>query len=105
MSEANDPRVLVEELLYNAKASGNRILERRLADLSVWFYQNRGRIAPENLKTRVDFLEKAFWILIEVCALQTERVHELEASRKGKALWLPKGMAVKGDIQRLEVDA
>jgi hypothetical protein len=92
-SESN----LIEELMHNSSASGNRMLERRMADLAVWFYKNKGSIPTDNLAARQRFLEKAFWIMIEINALQTERIHELEASKKGASrLWMPRGIAVNG---------
>lgn len=84
---------LIEDLLHNASASGNRALERRLADTSIWFYKNKDRIPLDNLASRQAFLQKAFWVLLEVNALLLERVHELEAGRRGsKNLWLPQGI-------------
>lgn len=97
---ASREEVLLEELLNNARVSGNQVLERRLADLAVWYYQNKTRIPPENLTAKMAFLEKAMWILLEVNALQVERIHELEARSKSKSLWLPKGLVVEGDIRR-----
>jgi hypothetical protein len=89
---------LIKELMHNAQASGNRVLEQRMADLTVWFYHNRNRIPRDNLASRQAFLEKAFWTLLEVNALLLERNHELEALRKGRSrLWLPNGIKVSGD--------
>jgi len=91
---------LISELMHNAQASGNRTLERRMADLTVWFYKNRDRIPRENLASRQAFLEKAFWTMLEVNALLLERNHELEALRKGRSmLWIPNGMKISGDQQ------
>ena len=87
---------LIETLQHNATSSGNRVLERRLADLTVWFYQNRNRIPAENLTKKVEFLEKGLWISFEVMALLLERNHELEAMRRGTSmLWLPSGMTIE----------
>lgn len=95
MSKVDD---LLEELEYNAKASGNKMLERRMADVAIWYYQNRSRVPPENLAARQALLEKALWTLLEVNALLTERLHELEAMKKGRSrLWMPRGMKVNGD--------
>lgn len=90
---------LIEELMYNAKVSGNRVAERRLADLTVWFYKEMAGFAPENMVGRQKFLEKAMWILIEQMALLMERIHELE-SAKAKHLWTPTGMNIQGDVRR-----
>lgn len=90
---------LIEELLYNANCSGNKMLERRMADLAIWFYQNKSRVPLDNLAARQALLEKALWTLLEVNALQTERLHELEATARGRSrLYLPKGMKVNGSL-------
>lgn len=96
---AASARVVLEELENIAKASGNKMLERRLADLAVWFYSNNKRIPMENLLARQAFMEKALWTMIEVQALLLERIQEMEfARKKGSAqLWLPTGMKMNGD--------
>lgn len=86
-------RVLIEELMHNARASGQQPLERRLADVAVWFYNNRDRLARDNLAARQDFLEKAFWIQLEINALLLERLRKQSGS---DALWLPSGMLMDG---------
>jgi hypothetical protein len=88
------PERLIEELVHNATASGNRTLERRLSDLAVWFYRNKSRIPLDNLASRQAFLQKGFWIMLEINALLLERLREVEASGRGSKspLWLPKGM-------------
>lgn len=71
-----------------------------MADLTVWFYKNKDRISRDNLAGRQAFLEKSFWIMLEVNALLLERNHELEALRKGRSmLWIPSGMKISGDQQ------
>lgn len=95
-AEAN----LIEELIHNASVSGQRPLERRLADLSVWFYQNLGRIPRDNLAARQAFMEKAFWCFIEITAFQVERLHEIESLRAGRNLWIPKGLKMEGDVTK-----
>ena len=98
MRNSRSEEVLIEELMHNAQASGNRTLERRMADLTIWFYKNRDRISRDNLAGRQAFLEKAFWTLLEVNAMLLERNHELEAMKRGQSvLWLPRGMKVNGD--------
>lgn len=82
-------RVLVQELMHNASASGQRPLERRLADTALWFASNKDRIPKDNLAARQAFLEKAFWIQMEINALLLERLRQGSGS---KALWLPAGM-------------
>lgn len=94
-----DAERLIEELNHNANASGNKLLERRLADLTVWHYKNKKGIPLDNLAARQAFLEKAFWIALEVNALLLERVHELEAKRGG-GLWIPKGVQMNGDARK-----
>lgn len=87
---------LCNELVQNASISGNRALERRLADLSVWYYKNAFFLPPENLKARLDFMHKALWTMVEVNALLVERLHDQEGS---KSLWLPSGLDVRGDLR------
>lgn len=82
-------RVLIEELLHNSRASGQQQLEKRMADTAVWFYSNRDRIARDNLAARQAFLEKAFWVQLEINALLLERLRKATGS---DVLWLPKGM-------------
>jgi len=97
---ANKASELIEELLYNANASGQKLLERRLADVAIWFYKNKSRVPVDNLAARQALLEKALWTLLETNALLTERIHELEAGRRGGGrLWMPRGMKVKGDVR------
>lgn len=93
-----DPEVLIRSLIQNAQAMGNRPLEQRLADLTVWFYRNGKDIAPENLHMRLKLSEKALWIMLEVIALTMDRLQELEHRGKSKHLWLPKGVKVEGDL-------
>jgi hypothetical protein len=90
---------LIEELIHNASVA-NQTLERRLADLSIWFYQNIDGIPRDNLAARQSFLEKAFWILVEINALQVERIHELESRGKARGLWTAKGLSIEGDIRK-----
>lgn len=96
---ANSADKLIEELMHNAQASGGRPLERRLADLTVWFFKNKSTIDQLNLSARQTFLDKAMWVLIETLALTCERIHELEAA-KGKSLWTVRGLSVNGDIRK-----
>lgn len=93
----SSPETLIRELQHNAAASGNHVLERRLADLTLWFYKNKSEIARDNLAARQAFLEKAFWTLLEVNALLLERTRENQGSTN---LWLPKGVQVNGDLRK-----
>jgi hypothetical protein len=91
---------LINELMHNAQvanASG-KILEQRLADTAAWFFANKDRIPLDNLAAKQKFLEKAVWMLIEIAALQADRIHQLEGN--GSSLWLPKGLAVRGDVKK-----
>lgn len=90
--------VILEELENIATRSGGKMLERRLADLAIWFYRNNKRLAPDNVMARQAFMEKAFWTMIEVQALILERMQEMELSRKGPSrLYLPAGIRVNGE--------
>lgn len=91
---------LIEELNYNARVSGAQPLEQRLADLTVWYYRNKGDIPIDNLAAKAAFMEKTIWILLEVCALQVERLHELEHRDRAKGLYLPRGVSVAGDVKK-----
>lgn len=82
-------RALIDELMHNATMSGNQMLERRMADLAVWFYQNRERISVDNLAAKQAFLEKGFWTLLEINAMLLQRLREKTGS---KDLWVPSGM-------------
>jgi hypothetical protein len=90
------PAQLCEELNQNATISGQRELERRLADLAIWHYSQKNFISEGNIPKRMEFLEKSFWVQLEVIALLLERVHGLEGS---KSLWVPNGMDIRGDLR------
>lgn len=94
MSTADDK--LIEELYHNASASGGRPLERRLAELAVWYYKNRHTIDQLNLAARQNFLDKAMWIFMEVFALGVDRMHVLEDKGKARGLWIPRGIKMNG---------
>lgn len=87
---------LVSELYHNAKVSGNRPLERRLADTTAWYYNNAYFLPKENLQARVEMLHRAFWIMLEINALLLQRLHEQEGS---KDLWLPAGLDINGELR------
>lgn len=91
---------LMERLENNASDMGNPLLERRLADLAIWYFQNRNRIGRDDIPRRQDFLEKAFWVQMEVIALMAERIQELEGKKMGSELWLPKGVRINGDLRK-----
>ena len=98
MRNGRDARKLIEELLHNAKVA-SQPLERRLADLSIWYYQNVDGIPRDNLAARQAFTEKALWTLLEIAALQTERIHELESRGRVRGLWTAKGLSIEGDVR------
>lgn len=75
-------------------------LEKRLIDMAVWFHANRDRIPKENVKIRLDFLEKSFDIFLEMTAMLVERMQLAEGRRKSQSLWTPAGMSAKGDMTR-----
>jgi hypothetical protein len=87
---------LVEELIHNANVSGNRPLEQRMADLTVWFYKNVEHIPRDNLAARQVFLEKAMWTMVEIQAMLLERIRETTGS---KGLFIPRGINVEGDVR------
>lgn len=96
----SSPYQLIEELQHNATASGNKTLERRLADLTLWYFKNREQVGRDNLPRALALLEKAFWINLEVNALLVERIHELENNKPGAHIWTPIGLAVNGDLRK-----
>lgn len=88
---------LIEELEANASQAGSKPLERRLAELAVWHYSHVKHIPRDNLAARQAFLEKSFWVQVEVIALLLERLHAVEGT---KSLWLPGRMEMTGDVRR-----
>lgn len=95
MSRENEK--LIEELIYNSEVA-EKPLEQRLADTAAWFFNNKDRIPPMDLAKRVEFLTKTCWLLIEICALQTDRIHQAEG--KSSQLWLPRGLNARGDVRK-----
>lgn len=75
----------LEEIAANSKLP----LEKRLIDTAVWFHKNKDSIPRDNLAKRLDFLEKAFDIILEVYALTLRRLHEAEG-RPGSGIWFPR---------------
>jgi hypothetical protein len=90
-------RQLIDELVFNAEQS-HLLAEQRLADTAAWFFENKDRIPLDNLASKVSFLTKTSWLLIEINALLLERIHELEGGKS--TLWLPKGMNARGDVKK-----
>ncbi len=71
--------------------------ERRLVDTAVWFHKNKDLIPREALDKRVDFLEKTVDILLEMLAMNLERLQGTEGRAASSSLWLPNGMKMTGD--------
>lgn len=88
---------LIRRLEHFCAASGNKDLEQRLMDLALWFHGNKERIPRDNLAGRQAFLEKALWIFLEICALQTARLQKLEG--RSDNLWLPSGVSMNGSAK------
>lgn len=91
------PSELIEGLLHNANVAGGHPLEQRLADTALWFHSNIGHIPRDNLASRQAFLEKGFWCMLEISALLLERLRNERAS---KALWIPSGIDIQGDVKK-----
>lgn len=91
------PTELINGLTHNASVSGGHPLEQRLADTAIWFHMNKDRIPRDNLASRQAFLEKGFWCMLEISALLLER---LRSERASKALWIPNGIDIQGDVKR-----
>ena len=75
-------------------------LERRLIDTALWFHKNKDRIPRDNLAKRLDFLEKALDIHIEMVAMLVDRMQMSEGRPAGRSLWLPNGMELTGDLTK-----
>lgn len=88
---------LIEELYHNAQV-GSEPLEQRLADTAVWFFNNKDRIPPMDLGKRCEFLTKTCLLLIELAALQTDRLHRAEG--RSSKLYLPRGLNAQGDVRK-----
>jgi len=71
--------------------------ETRLIDWAKWFHENKGRIPPEDLRKRVDFLQKSVDGCLELIALAALQMRSQKASSQ---LYLPNGMRVTGDLTR-----
>lgn len=70
-------------------------LEKRLIDTCVWYHKNKDRIPRNAVEKRMDFLEKTFDIFLELIAMSTDRVQQMEGRPKERTLWLPNGMIDK----------
>jgi len=85
------PARLIRDLEDNANTAGNPVLERRMADLAVWYYKTVRLIPTDNLAKRIEFQDKAIWCLIELNALLLERVREKTGS---KYLFMPSSIDI-----------
>ena len=74
-------------------------LERRILDTAIWFHQNKDRIPQEDMKKRLEFVEKALDIFIEISCLLTKRVHQAEGRGKAPSLYLPRGVNMSGSVK------
>ena len=85
--------MIQESLIKNLEAISKTTslpLEKRLVDTVVWFYRNKETIAESNIKKRMEFLEKAMDIVLELLALQLERMHSVERRPKPNGdFWMP----------------
>ena len=76
------------------------LLEERIRDWAVWFHQNKDRMPSDNLRKRLDFLEKALDGCLELVAIATKDIQKLEHREKSPNLWLPSGVDIQGDIRK-----
>ena len=83
------PAALIRDLDENAQIAGNPVLERRMADFAVWYYKTVRMVPSDNLAKRIEFQDKAIWILLELNALLLERVREKTGS---KYLFMPSSL-------------
>ena len=66
----------------------------RFQEWTEWYYANVSRIPPEDLKKRLDFLQKMTEGLIELMALTISQRRTADAMSK---LYVPKGIMLHGD--------
>lgn len=74
----------------------------RLREYYVWFTEHRRDGAHGDLTNRVKFLETALDGAFDVIARLAEDVAKLEGrppSSLGRALWLPTGIKMRGDVR------
>lgn len=87
--------------LEELRTASHMPLEKRLIDTAVWYHRNKDSLPEENVKARLEFLEKTFDIFLELVAMQVERMQIMEGRPKSQSLWLPAGMRVSGDLGEL----
>lgn len=83
--------------LENRQKNSSHPLEKRLLETTLWYHKNLPNIPKDNLRMRLDFLEKYCDCMIENFAWMIERIQEKNNPAK---LWLPQGMAGGGDMTR-----
>lgn len=88
MTDINDDLIRKLEELGNAT---HLPLERRLIDTAVWYHNNKDRLPSHEVKRRLDFLEKAFDIQLEIMAMLVQRLQYSEGRPKSENLWMPRG--------------
>ena len=86
---------ILKELENRASHSAHP-LEKRLLETTIWYHKNLPHIPRDNLKMRLDFLEKYCDCMIENFAWMVERLQE----EKGSKLWIPSGMNGSGDMTK-----
>jgi len=69
-------------------------LERRLAEVGLWFHMTKDTIPQNAVEKRQDFLELAVDNMIELMAIQVQRQQRVEG-HKSTSLWLPNGIVDK----------
>ena len=85
--------------LEEISSNEHRPLERRLIDTAVWFSKNKDRIPKHDLEKKVEFLTQTMNILLELFALNIERLRQVDG-HTSERLWLPKGLNASGDMKR-----
>lgn len=84
---------LIDDLQFNARVSGGKDLETRLADTALWYFKNKAAIDQLNLDKRLQHQAIAIECLIEISALLLERLRHTTGS---KSLYLPAGVRMNG---------
>ncbi len=75
-------------------------LERCLIDVAVWYFRNKGRLAPENVVKRLQFLEKTVECMMEMNALLVDRLHQAEGRKNAPNILIPR-LQLEGDLTKL----
>lgn len=94
---------ITEQLISRLEHLNNETrlpLEKRLIETAVWFHRNKDHIPRNDLRKRIDFLEKALDIFLEMTAMIVDRAQMNEGRAKSESLWLPKGVDASGDFTK-----